>query len=214
MNEVNETEVPAAATVDRQAMQLGQWMGRREAFSLVAGRCSAADISILRRIREEKLYTSMNCTWEEYCERYLHVARRTAEREIGYLLEFGPVFFTVRQLTHIGVNEYRAIAPHITEHGVSVDGTVVPLLPDHSEPVAAAIEELLQRRGSGESEPDATPFDALLKRCQSTGRALRAFEESLDAQQSMALVTELAEIRNAGETLGARFIDVSLEVRQ
>ncbi len=198
-------------TPDAAGMLLGQWMGRREAFGLMAGRCSAADIEILRRIKEEKLYTERNCTWEEFCSHHLHVSRRSVDHEIGLLREFGPAFFTVRQLTHVSVKDYRAIAPHVTEQGVTVDGKVVPLLPENTEPLTAAVGELLKRGGNAAPETAAAPFEALLKRCRATGRALRAYQDRLGAEQCDALVAELVEIRNAGEALGARFIDLLLK---
>jgi hypothetical protein len=212
MDEVITKEVLELAT-DPRALQLGQWMGRREAFGLMAGRCSAADIEILRRVREEKQYALMNCSWGEFCSRHLHVARRTVDREIGHLSEFGPAFFSIRQLTHIGVKEYRTIAPQITEQGVNMDGNLVALLPENSELLNAAVERLLQ--GSGSRDPDAvvTKFDAVLKRCKAAGRSLRALDEPLDAAQIRALVKELVEIRNAGEVLGARYIEVNLGLR-
>ena len=94
-------------------------MGRREAFGLIAGRCSAADIEILRRVNDEKVYAAMNCTWAEFCTRHLHVARRTVDYEIGLLREFGPAFFTVRQLTYVTVKDFKGIAPNVIEQGVT-----------------------------------------------------------------------------------------------
>src|SRR5579872_6964299 len=78
MNEAVEN-MPAPASADVQGILLGQWMGHREAFGLIAGRCSAADIEILRRMKEERLYATLDCTWDEFCTRHLHVARRTGD---------------------------------------------------------------------------------------------------------------------------------------
>jgi hypothetical protein len=41
-------------TID-EAFDVGAWVGRRQAFALVAGSCSAADAEILFEIREKKL---------------------------------------------------------------------------------------------------------------------------------------------------------------
>ena len=215
MNELIVNDAPVLDGADAQSIELWQWMGRREAFSLIAGRCSAADIEIIRRIKEEKLYARMNCSWSEFCARHLHVARRTVDKEIAYLHAFGPAFFTIRQLTHVRIKDYRAIAEHITEQGVNLDGNVVALLPENSQPLAAAVEELVRRSGNPrrEAAPAPAKFDDLLKRCQATGLALHSFAAQLDAEQKSALVKELVDIRNAGEALGARFVDVRLEMR-
>ena len=192
------------ALTDAQGILLGQWMGRREAFGLVAGRCSAADIEILRRMKEEKLYATLDCTWDEFCTRHLHVARRTVDMEIAYLREFGQAFFAIRQLTHVSVKDYRAIAPYITEKGVNVNGTVVALLPENSEPLAAAVEALLNQRVTEECAAKPESFNALLKRCKAAARALSSYQDWLNERQKAALTAEAIKIRAAAEALGKR----------
>ena len=44
-----------------QAYELGQWMGRKQAFSGLAGRCSAADAECLCRIRSLAL-----AAWQQH----------------------------------------------------------------------------------------------------------------------------------------------------
>jgi hypothetical protein len=55
--ELNKSEEPGPSEPDELSLCLNRWMGRREAFGLVAGRCAAADIETLRQIREQKLYS-------------------------------------------------------------------------------------------------------------------------------------------------------------
>ena len=50
-----------------QAYELGQWMGRKQAFSGLAGRCSAADAECLRQIRSRKQYRALKLTWRQFC---------------------------------------------------------------------------------------------------------------------------------------------------
>src|SRR6266705_108061 len=105
MKELVKNDEPAPSEPDLLSLCLNRWMGRREAFGLVAGRCAAADIETLRQIREQKLYKQKRSTWAECCALDLHVARRSVDREIGYLEEFGPEFFHVRQMAHITARE-------------------------------------------------------------------------------------------------------------
>lgn len=202
MNEVIKMDGERAA--DAVAISLAQWMGRREAFGLVAGRCSAADIEIIRRIRDERMYAIHNCTWDEFCVRHLRVSRRTVDREIAHLREFGPAFFTVRQLTHIRPDEYRKIAPHVTAEGVTVDGALVPLDPRYGEPLSAAVERLLEASDSPRAAAAAGSFDAILKRCRSAARAFDSFQGALDQDQMRELTRVVADLRNAAANLGAR----------
>ena len=195
---MNQGEVSVA---DALGIELGQWMGRREAFGLIAGRCSAADIEIVRRIKEEKLYARMNCTWSQFCSRHLHVARRTVDAEIEHLHRFGPAFFTIRQLTHVRLKDYQAIAPHVTEQGVQLDGRVAPLLPENSEALTAAVQELVKRSGSTPGRAAAAPFDSLFQRCRAARLALRAYRQKLDDGQKVELAIEITQLRLAGEAL-------------
>jgi hypothetical protein len=204
MNELTETQNgnPAPGEPDLLSLDLGRWMGRREAFGLMAGRCSAADAESLRRIRDEKIYRRLNCTWPEYCTRHLHVARRSVDRAIGYLQEFGPAFFHLTQLTHIGPKDYRAIASNIGQDGVKLDGTAVTLLPENSQEVSSAVAELLKRIERKQQKPASVPFDAALKRCQTVARMLEAQPRGLDGRQKLDLAAAVAEIGKAAAALG------------
>jgi len=207
MKELIKKEEPVASEPDALTLCLGRWMGRREAFGLVAGRCAAADIETLRQIREQKLYKPKRHSWAECCLLDLHVARRSADREIGYLEEFGPEFFHVRQMAHITAKEYRSIASHITPEGVCLNGTTVPLLPENSEQVTAAVTELLKQIEAKEPKRAQVSFDAALKRCQTVTGMLEALPEPLDVQQRMDLAKAIAELRTAAAGLGVAVFD-------
>ncbi len=202
MNEADKIEDLVTAGADPQGIELGKWMGRREAFGLIAGRCSAAEIESLRQIRDGKLYQELSCTWDEFCAAELHLTSRTVDREIGYLKRFGPAFFTLRQLARVSVREYAAIAAQISEEGVHVNGTVVALLPENSGKLAEALETLRKRNES--AEPVAAPpgFDTVLQRFRTASRGLRSFEGGLDVQQMHALARELADVLSAAAARG------------
>lgn len=187
-------------------------MGRREAFGVIAGRCSAAEIESLRQIRDGRLYQQMNCTWEEFCSRQLHASKRTVDREISYLRRFGPAFFTLRQLARVSVREYALIAGQISEGGVHVDGNVVALIPENSEALADAVGTLLERSEPAlpAAVPAATPapFDKVLQRFRGAAEGLRAFDGGMDGRQLRALAGEIADLLAAaaerGVTIGVR----------
>ena len=71
------------------SVDLGKWLGRREAFSQIAGRCSAADAKCLRALRTSKIYKKMGLTWEETCKQKVGICRKVADRIIRDLDEFG-----------------------------------------------------------------------------------------------------------------------------
>ena len=204
MNELMTSPESERGNTDPAGIDLGKWLGRREAFGLVAGRCSAAEVEVMMRIREQKLYREYNCDWEEFCPRQLHASRRSVDREISYLRQYGPAFFTVRQLTRISVREYRTIAANITEQGVNVGGGVIALLPENAAQVGAAVKELLQRVENGQRKPESepAPFAATLRRCRAVAAQLRSFD-GLDPEERLELAKAVAEIRTAAGGLGA-----------
>jgi hypothetical protein len=123
-------------------LTLGRLLGRREAFNVVAARCSAADAAILRELREKKLYLNHAEDWDEFCTQHLHTTKETANRLIRHLDEFGPTYFEVAQLTRISPATYRAIAPSIRDQALHHNGDVIALIPENAEKVAAAVAEL------------------------------------------------------------------------
>jgi hypothetical protein len=168
-------------------LDLGRWLGRREAFALVAGRCSASEAESLRRIRDQKLYRELDLTWEEFCSKRLGSSRRQIERILRPLDEFGPAYFHVAQITHVTPEEYRAIASYVSAEGIRLDGAVVALLPENSEQVSAAIAS----------------FDVVLKRCEALAVAMAGLEGELETTQRYALSAAVCRVRRAALKKGA-----------
>lgn len=201
MEEIAKAGEPLPVGADLTDMELGKWVGRREAFGLMAGHCSAADVESLRRIKEGKLYEK-HCTWEEFCSRHLRMARRTVDRDIAYLKRFGTAFFTMRQLAHISLREYAQIAGHISDAGVRLDGEVIALLPENGEQLAGALKTLLERTGSAAPALPPPAFDSVLQRFRAATQGLRSFEGDLNGTQLRALGMEIAEALSAAGDRG------------
>jgi hypothetical protein len=123
-------------------LNLGRLLGRREAFSAMAGRCSAADAEQLRIIRDTKAYLNHAKDWKTFCTTFLHISDDTANRLIGLLERFGSAYFKISQLTRISPSAYRAIAPSIRGEAIHHNGEVIPLTVENAERVAAAVAEL------------------------------------------------------------------------
>lgn len=168
---------------DPAAVELGRFLGRREAFAVVAGRCSAAEAESVRRIRDSKLYKQVEPSWEQFCSKHLGVSRRHIDRTLRLLDELGPAYFHVAQIAHVTPEEYRAIQAHVGEDGVRIDGAVVALLPENSEQVSAAVAELLSRETPKPARPAANSAEAILNKCEALAEALRALPASTPADQ-------------------------------
>ena len=133
------------------AYELGEWMGRKQAFSGLAGRCSAADAECLRKIRSRKQYRALKLTWKQFCEQRVGVSHVTADKIIGLLEEFGPAYFLLSQATRISEREYRQICSAVRGQNLLCAGEEIPIDADHAPKLNAAIEQL--RRESAAALP-------------------------------------------------------------
>jgi hypothetical protein len=129
-------------STDGEELHLGTLLGRRQAFGLIAARCSAADAASLREIRDQESYRSVAKGWVEFCDKHLGMSHTHANRIIGYLEEFGPAYFEMAQFTGISPATYRTIAPVVQDHALHYDGQVIALLPENMEKLVQAVEQL------------------------------------------------------------------------
>jgi len=161
---------------------LGVWVGRRQGFAVVAGRCSAADAEILFEIREKKLFRSMETTWEDFCNKRLGIDRSYADRLIRQFQQLGPNFCKLSSFTRIRPADYRLIAGALTDGGLSYDGDVIPLEPGNAPKLTQAVEAL--RRDSAAQE---TPDDIANQSLAKVDRTLRSAVADIRRLQAMAL---------------------------
>ncbi len=185
-----------------QAVDLGMWLGRRQAFALVAGRCSTADAECIRDIRREKRYRALQMTWDQFCVERLGIARATADRIVRQLEEFGPEFFTLAQLTRVTPEDYRRLKVAVRGHALLHAGEEIPIEAENGPRLAAAIEEL-RRNAKAEPpasvEPAESPSDNPADSMSDAERVLLRAEQSL-----YATLTELASLRVSELDMGDR----------
>ena len=172
---------PETAASEPGEFDLGTWLGRRQAFGLMAGKSAAADVDCLRHIRDTKSYKSKCRDWGEFCAQYIGASKTHVNRMIQCLDKFGPQFFELTQLTRVSPQAFDAIAPHLTDEGLTLDGETFALRADNSRQVAAAVAELRKR---AEASPEKSPsqileerFEDLIRRVISTGEALDSVEK-------------------------------------
>src|SRR5579872_4606964 len=127
-------------------LELGTWIGRRHAFGLISSRCSAADAECLKQLRETEQYKDLGMTWEDFCPRYLRISRVHADRLIAQLDEFGAAYFELSKVIRISPQTFRELGPAVTEDGVSHDGETIPIRPENSSRLAAAVSGIRQNR--------------------------------------------------------------------
>ena len=139
---------------DEEMMNLGAWLGRHQAFGLIANRCSAADAECLKAIRDGGTYKQLGLTWEQFCTKHAGVSRVHAERQIHYLEEFGGNYFRFAEVMPISPGTYRLIAGAVSDEGLECDGQLIPLVRENREKVAAAVTAM---RASGSAGKAGSP---------------------------------------------------------
>ena len=159
---------------------LGAWLGRKQAFTLIAGRCSAATVVCLRKIREGKRYRALGLTWEEFCRQRAGVSRAFADKVIQQLEELGPAYFELSSVTRITPDQFRQIADAVTEEGLSYAGEPIEIIPENAPMLAQAIE-ILTSPPADEFLPE--PPDRTLARAERSMRSALADLERLAAMR-------------------------------
>ena len=129
-------------TKDNEAYQLGTWMGRKQAFTSLAGRCSAADAECLRQIREQRRYRALNLNWKQFCEQHVGASHVTVDKVIHRLEEFGPQYFLLVQATGISDNDYRNIHSRVAGEKLLHAGEEIPISAENAPRLSAAIEQM------------------------------------------------------------------------
>ncbi len=125
-----------------EPFDLGSWVGRAQAFSLVANRCSATEAECLRRIRESRAFQTLGMNWDQFCERYVGVNRTSADRLIQKLDEFGEIYFQLSRVTQVSAESFRLIASKISDQGIEIDGETVALTPENGPRIRQAVKAM------------------------------------------------------------------------
>src|SRR5260370_22516589 len=154
MEDIKKTKLTTDHQADQEALlELGSWLGRRQAFGLVANRCTAADAECLKMMRDRAEYQKLGLNWEEFCQQKAGISRRHADRLIGQLEEFGSNYFRMAELMEISGDTYRLIAGAVSEDGLEYKGEKIPLTPGNRKQVMAAGEKLRENEGARTKPP-------------------------------------------------------------
>lgn len=189
-------------------LDLGTWMGRKQAFASLAGGCSAADAECLRQLRDQKKYRELGLSWAQFCKQRIGMTQPTADKIIRQLEEFGPQYFRLAQATGITVNEYRRIAGSVGDKGLTHAGELIPITVDDAPRLIAAVEELrLQSEPAGRKREDQNQDRAVDK----AERMLRAAVDEIERLEKLPLDAERQvdlSARVAGQARRLRVVQV------
>ena len=198
MEQTEELKTP------RGGYDLGTWLGRNQAFTLVAGRCSAALAECLIEIKESKRYRALENTWEDFCKNRLGLSRATADRVILQYRRLGSTYSKLSSFVRIKPSEYQTIAEAVTEDGLSYGGQIIPFDTEHVPQLTQALAAL-QRQYAPELAPAATYSQMLARAEHLLQSALAVFEQlqalDLDEDGRLRLVVAAEEGRDRLERI-------------
>jgi hypothetical protein len=141
-------------TPDR--VDMGAWVGRQQAFAVIANKCSAAQALSLKQMKETGCHDQLGLSWDDFCERYVGLDRRQADRIISHYKEFGEAYFRLSSLARISAEDYREIAAAVEDSCIEIDGEQVPIAPENASRIRAFIRA---RRSQRPSSRRAYPAD-------------------------------------------------------
>lgn len=173
--------------INDDLFDLGHWLGSRQAFAAVAGRCSAADAECLRTIRSKKLYRACGLNWDDFCRAYVGISRSRADELIRQLEEFGAGYFHLAEVARITPESFRLIAPAVSEKGVMVGGETIAFTAENSRKLARAVEQLCARAQAERPQPAPRDPAHRFARVKKTLAAALAELEGLGALSSEAM---------------------------
>jgi hypothetical protein len=157
-----------------ELIEMGTWVGRRQAFAVVGGGCSAAAAKCLRTLREQKKYRQLGMNWEQFCKERLGISRSTADYIIALDKELGSAYFTFAQVTGATPDQYRKLLPAISGQKLLHAGEEIPIDAEHAPRLAVAVADLTR------PEPESAPRDEMARTVDRVERGIDSLVDTLD----------------------------------
>lgn len=154
-----------------ESVELGAWLGRGQAFGMVASECSAAHAECLRNMRDSGSYKLLGLTWEEFCPTYAGLTRQRVDVLIQNLEEFGATYFRLSEIVRISPQTYRQMVPKIEGQQIDIGGEMVSIVPENAVRIRQAVHrmraELQQVKEQAEvlASPGITSLQSRLDSC-------------------------------------------------
>jgi len=141
--------------------EVGEWIGRHEAFSLIANRCLAADAECIKAIRDSGEYKKHTPSWEQFCVERLGMSRPTADQQIECFEQFGENYRRMAEAISISPGTYKLINGSVSEKGLEFRGEYIPIKRENGARLTAAVKTI--RAENRISKPAAPNSETLSK---------------------------------------------------
>ena len=135
-------------------IESGAWIGRQQAFAVIASKCSAAQALALKEMKASGAYQQLGLTWQDFCLQYVGVSRERTDALIRQYDEFGEAYFRLSQIAQISPETYRDIAPKVEGGAVEIDGQRIELTLPNANRIRAAIKKMRDERNQARRAAD------------------------------------------------------------
>jgi hypothetical protein len=126
----------------QKTIDAATWVGRQQAFAVMASKCTLAQAECLRQMRETRAYEAYGLTWEKFCRQHAGIARSHADHLIHKLNEFGATYFRLSELVNISDATYRKLEPRIHGDTIEIGGQQLAIIPENAPKLRAGINRL------------------------------------------------------------------------
>lgn len=168
-------------------LELGALIGGALALRGVAEHLSAKSIEMAKRIKDTRLYERTGLSWDGFCDKYLG-ARKTVERKIGELEEFGPDYLGLTQIVRVGQSVYSLM--EVKDGAIVYNGERIAITKANEDRIKEVVgyyraEAAKAKEELAESSRSLTKTKE--ERDNAKKAARRAAEEVRDLKSSLAL---------------------------
>jgi hypothetical protein len=129
----------------KEWIDAGAWVGRQQAFAVIASPCRGAQALSLKHVKQSRWYQQLSLTWEEFCQEYAGISRSRADNVIRQLDEFGESYFRLSEIARISPKTYRRIAGRVDGGVIEIGGRKLALTHENALKIRAAIQTLLSK---------------------------------------------------------------------
>ena len=211
------TVVPAVVnSMDQnvtKALEFGAWLGRGQAFAMVANLSLAAQAECLRNIRDSESYKSVCDTWEQFCTQFVGASRRHVDQIIHNLEEFGAAYFRLSEIVKISPEAYRQLNPRIEGEQIEIGGETFALTPENAGNIRRAIQRMRAELLKASTQTQAPkPAEPSLRNL--TSRLDLCFEEISRLADRPLEPSEEAELRGLFKHVSHRINQISRSIRR
>ncbi|MGO9261710.1 MAG: hypothetical protein ACLQU1_36220 [Bryobacteraceae bacterium] len=144
-------------------IDMGAWVGRQQAFAVIAKKCSAAQALSLKEMKEARGYEKLGLSWDDFCQQHAGISRVHADRIIGQYDEFGEAYFRLSSLARISPEGYREIIDNVMDNCLEIDGRQVPIVPENASIIRAFIRACRSQRRAGAKDQSSVIPDLELR---------------------------------------------------